>query len=62
MTRPDPAPLPIEGGTYVQHADGRLERVNDVPPPPPAADPPEPTPSTDLSAPKSRYAKPAPTE
>lgn len=36
MTEPTPAPLPLEGGTYVQHPDGRLERVPDAPPAAPA--------------------------
>lgn len=29
MTHPTRAPLPLTGGTYVEHPDGRLERVPD---------------------------------
>lgn len=34
MTRPS---LPLSGGTYIEHADGRLERIDDQTPTPPRA-------------------------
>lgn len=61
MSQPTPETFPIAGGNYVQHPDGRLERVDDAPiadaPVEAAAESePAPTPST---TPKTRAAKSA---
>ncbi len=54
MTAPMPETLPTQGGTYVQHADGRLERVDDAPV---AAEPTAPEPAASpAKPPKTRAA------
>lgn len=55
MSQPTPETFPIAGGNYVQHPDGRLERVEDAPAV--AADP-EPAPKP-AANPKTRAAKSA---
>lgn len=50
MTEPKSETLPTAGGTYVQHADGRLERVDDAL----AAEPAAPAPAAPAKTPKTR--------
>lgn len=63
MSQPTPEIFPLAGGTYIQHADGRLERVDDAPAvdaPAAAAEPPEPEPAAaPVAIPKPRAAKSA---
>lgn len=40
-----PHPLPAEGGCYIRHPDGRLERVTDEVPEEPEAAPQSPPPA-----------------
>jgi hypothetical protein len=44
MSQPTPEVFPTAGGNYIQHADGRLERVDDAPPAPAAEPAAEPAP------------------
>ncbi len=47
-----PHPLPAEGGSYIRHPDGRLERVADEVTGAPEAAPQSPTPAKPEKAPK----------
>lgn len=59
MSQPKPETFPIAGGNYIQHPDGRLERVDDEAPVAPNETEPAPKPA---ATPKSRAAKSATTE
>lgn len=52
MSEPKPETLPTAGGTYVQHADGRLERIDDLA----ANEPTAPEPAAPAKTPKNRAA------